>query len=114
MGWSEKIDCGANGELVFYWMTPLHLQASKNALTEGSSSDVRIKKGHMEMPFPWSIVITFIRLKRGRGPPKVIGSMRGGTGALDTTRRNCFSSSSESFLEEGLTFDIHKYEETEP
>jgi len=72
MGWSEKIDCGANGELVFYWMTPLHLKANKNALTEGSSQNLRMKKGDMEMPFPWSIVITFIRSKRGRGPPKVI------------------------------------------
>jgi len=41
----------------------------------------------------------------------MIGSTRGGTRALDTTRRNCFSSSTESLLEEDLTFDIHKYEE---
>jgi hypothetical protein len=45
MGWSEKIDCGANGEFVLHWMTPLHLKASKNVLTEGSSQNLRMKKG---------------------------------------------------------------------
>jgi hypothetical protein len=32
MGWSEKIDCRANGEPVFYWMIPLTSKASKNVL----------------------------------------------------------------------------------
>jgi hypothetical protein len=34
MGWSEKIDRGANGEAIFYWIIPLYLKPSKNVLTE--------------------------------------------------------------------------------
>ena len=44
MGWSEKIDCRANGEVVFYWMIPLHLKVSKNVLTEGSQYNLRHEK----------------------------------------------------------------------
>jgi hypothetical protein len=47
MGWSEKIVCRANGEVVFYWMLPLTSKASKNVLTEGSPQNLRMKKrGH--------------------------------------------------------------------
>jgi len=71
------------------------------------------KKEDIEMTFPWPIEITSIRSRRGRGPPKVIvHERRNGTGGYN--EKNSFSSSTESSLEEDLTFDIHKYEETEP
>jgi len=44
MGWSEKIDCRANGEIVFCWMIPLQLKARKNVLTEGSQYNLRHEK----------------------------------------------------------------------
>ncbi len=41
MGWSQKIDCRANGEVIFYWMIPLHLKAYKNVLTEAGQSHMK-------------------------------------------------------------------------
>jgi len=35
-GWSEKIDCTANGGVIFWPMIPLQLKGPQNVLTEGS------------------------------------------------------------------------------
>jgi hypothetical protein len=49
MGWSEKIDCRANGEIVFYWMIPLTSKDSKNVLPQRLPQDLRMKKGGVEI-----------------------------------------------------------------
>jgi hypothetical protein len=49
MGWSEKIDCRANGEIVFNWMIPLTSKDSKNVLPKRLPQNLRMKKGGVEM-----------------------------------------------------------------
>jgi len=49
MGCSEKIDCRANGEIVFYWMIPLTSKDSKNVLPERLPQNLRMKKGGVEI-----------------------------------------------------------------
>jgi hypothetical protein len=45
---AEKIDCRANGEVIFQTMIPLHLKTHKNVLTRGSQCRPENKQEPLE------------------------------------------------------------------
>jgi hypothetical protein len=79
MGCSEKIDCRANGEIVFYWMIPLTSKDSKNVLPERLPQNLRMKKGGVEI----ELEILRDDLKSGKREKQ--------RAVVETTRRIIFS-----------------------
>ena len=79
MGCSEKIDCRANGEIVFYWMIPLTSKDSKNVLPERLPQNLRMKKGGVEI----ELEILRDDLKSGKKEKR--------RAAVETTRRTISS-----------------------
>ncbi len=72
MGWSEKIDCRANGEAVFYWMIPLYLESQQKRLDRRVATESQDeKRGHrndaeIELEIKGMIGLTFSSKKLDR------------------------------------------------